>query len=93
MCARATQATQNGDPVAVMKKQLEENQKQLATQQEDATATKNRLRELTKVTHTHTYTNNAQECVTATKNRLGELTGVKHTFSHIENISENTTYN
>eukprot|EP00063_Salmo_salar_P092638 XP_014067473.1 PREDICTED: ribosome-binding protein 1-like isoform X3 [Salmo salar] len=67
-------ATQKGDPVAVMKKQLEENQKQLATQQEDATATKNRLRELTKVTHTHTYTNNAQECVTATKNRLRELT-------------------
>ncbi|KAM9558680.1 ribosome-binding protein 1-like isoform 13-T20 [Salvelinus alpinus] len=41
-------ATQKGDPVAVMKKQLEENQKQLATQQEDATAAKNRLRELTK---------------------------------------------
>lgn len=69
-----------------MKKQLEENQKQLATQQEDATATKNRLRELTKVTHTHTYTNNAQECVTATKNRLGELTGV-NTHSHTLRIS------
>ncbi|XP_055788680.1 ribosome-binding protein 1-like isoform X5 [Salvelinus fontinalis] len=41
-------ATQKGDPVAVMKKQLEENQKQLATQQEDANAAKNRLRELTK---------------------------------------------
>ncbi|CDQ95401.1 unnamed protein product [Oncorhynchus mykiss] len=41
-------ATQKGDPVAVMKKQLEENQKQLATQQEDASAAKNRLRELSR---------------------------------------------
>ncbi|XP_029541388.2 ribosome-binding protein 1-like isoform X2 [Oncorhynchus nerka] len=41
-------ATQKGDPVAVMKKQLEENQKQLATQQEDASAAKNKLRELSR---------------------------------------------
>ncbi|KAL0964825.1 hypothetical protein UPYG_G00329510 [Umbra pygmaea] len=41
-------ATQKGDPVAVMKKQFEENQKQLAAHKEDATAAKNRLRELTK---------------------------------------------
>ncbi|KAJ8013523.1 hypothetical protein DPEC_G00030660 [Dallia pectoralis] len=41
-------ATQKGDPVAVMKKHLEENQKQLAVQQEDSAAAKNKLRELTK---------------------------------------------
>uniref|UniRef100_A0A3Q0RDF9 Ribosome binding protein 1a n=1 Tax=Amphilophus citrinellus TaxID=61819 RepID=A0A3Q0RDF9_AMPCI len=41
-------ATQKGDPVAMLKKQLEEREKQLATEQEDASAVKNRLRELTK---------------------------------------------
>lgn len=33
----------------MLKKQLEEREKQLATEQEDASAVKNRLRELTKV--------------------------------------------
>ncbi|XP_038592810.1 ribosome-binding protein 1a isoform X3 [Micropterus salmoides] len=41
-------ATQKGDPVAILKKQLEEREKQLAAEQEDASAAKNRLRELTK---------------------------------------------
>ncbi|KAE8280467.1 Ribosome-binding protein 1 Ribosome receptor protein [Larimichthys crocea] len=41
-------ATQKGDPVAILKKQLEEREKQLAAEQEDASAVKNRLRELTK---------------------------------------------
>uniref|UniRef100_A0A672JKZ3 Ribosome binding protein 1 n=1 Tax=Salarias fasciatus TaxID=181472 RepID=A0A672JKZ3_SALFA len=41
-------ATQKGDPVTTLKKQLEEREKQLATEQEDASAVKNRLRELTK---------------------------------------------
>ncbi|XP_074502620.1 ribosome-binding protein 1a isoform X4 [Sebastes fasciatus] len=41
-------ATQKGDPIAMLKKQLEEREKQLAAEQEDATAAKNRLRELTK---------------------------------------------
>ncbi|XP_031434715.1 ribosome-binding protein 1a isoform X1 [Clupea harengus] len=41
-------ATQKGDPVAVLKKQLEEREKQLAAEQQDATAAKNRLREMTK---------------------------------------------
>uniref|UniRef100_A0A3B4BBI0 Ribosome receptor lysine/proline rich domain-containing protein n=1 Tax=Periophthalmus magnuspinnatus TaxID=409849 RepID=A0A3B4BBI0_9GOBI len=41
-------ATQKGDPVAMLKKQLEEREKQLATEQEDSSAAKNRLRELTK---------------------------------------------
>lgn len=41
-------ATQKGDPVAMLKKQLEEREKQLAAEQEDASAVKNRLRELTK---------------------------------------------
>lgn len=45
------QATQKGDPVAMLKKQLEEREKQLAAEQEDASAAKNRLRELTKVSH------------------------------------------
>lgn len=43
------QATQKGDPVAVLKKQLDEREKQLAIEQEDASAAKNRLREMTKV--------------------------------------------
>jgi len=41
-------ATQKGDPVAMLKKQLDEREKQLAAEQEDASAAKNRLRELTK---------------------------------------------
>ncbi|NWQ92338.1 RRBP1 protein, partial [Burhinus bistriatus] len=41
-------ATQKGDPVAVLKRQLEEKEKQLATEQEDATAARNKLRELSK---------------------------------------------
>ncbi|KFW04723.1 Ribosome-binding protein 1, partial [Eurypyga helias] len=41
-------ATQKGDPVAVLKRQLEEKEKQLAAEQEDAAAAKNKLRELSK---------------------------------------------
>ncbi|KAJ6655431.1 hypothetical protein lerEdw1_005131 [Lerista edwardsae] len=41
-------ATQKGDPVAVLKRQLEEREKQLATEQENATAAKAKLREFTK---------------------------------------------
>uniref|UniRef100_H3DGU3 Ribosome binding protein 1a n=1 Tax=Tetraodon nigroviridis TaxID=99883 RepID=H3DGU3_TETNG len=41
-------ATQKGDPVATLKKQLDEREKQLATEQEDASVAKNRLREMTK---------------------------------------------
>ncbi|XP_063047660.1 ribosome-binding protein 1a [Engraulis encrasicolus] len=37
-----------GDPVAVLKKQLEEKERQLATEQQDAAAAKNRVRDLTK---------------------------------------------
>lgn len=43
------QATQKGDPVAILKKQLEEKEKQLAEQQEEASTARNRIRELTKV--------------------------------------------
>lgn len=43
------QATQKGDPVTTLKKQLEEKEKQLTAEQEDASAAKNRVRELTKV--------------------------------------------
>lgn len=43
------QATQKGDPVAVLKRQLEEKEKQLTAEQEDAAAAKNKLRELSKV--------------------------------------------
>lgn len=46
------QANQKGDPVAMLKKQLEERERQLAAEQEDVSAAKNRLRELTKVSHT-----------------------------------------
>lgn len=46
------QATQKGDPVAMLKKQVEERERQLAAEQEDSSAAKNRLRELTKVSHT-----------------------------------------
>ncbi|XP_068865556.1 ribosome-binding protein 1 isoform X4 [Aphelocoma coerulescens] len=41
-------ATQKGDPVAVLKRQLEEKEKQLSAEQEDAAAAKNKLRELSK---------------------------------------------
>ncbi|NXI94559.1 RRBP1 protein, partial [Psophia crepitans] len=41
-------ATQKGDPVAVLKRQLEEKEKQLATEQEDVAAARNKLRELNK---------------------------------------------
>lgn len=43
------QATQKGDPVAILKRQLEEKEKLLATEQEDAAAAKSKLRELNKV--------------------------------------------
>lgn len=43
------QATQKGDPVAVLKRQLEEKERQLSAEQEDAAAAKNKLRELSKV--------------------------------------------
>lgn len=51
----SSQATQKGDPVAVLKKQLEEREKQLAAEQQDATAAKNRLREMTKVGEKNIY--------------------------------------
>ncbi|XP_054655295.1 ribosome-binding protein 1a isoform X1 [Dunckerocampus dactyliophorus] len=41
-------ATQKGDPVAMLKKQLEEKEKQLTAEQEDSSAAKNRVRDLTK---------------------------------------------
>ncbi|NXF35913.1 RRBP1 protein, partial [Nyctibius bracteatus] len=41
-------AMQKGDPVAVLKRQLEEKEKQLTTEQEDAAAARNKLRELSK---------------------------------------------
>ncbi|XP_074845416.1 ribosome-binding protein 1 isoform X2 [Carettochelys insculpta] len=41
-------ATQKGDPVTALKRQLEEREKQLAAEQEDAAAAKNKQRELTK---------------------------------------------
>ncbi|XP_051469624.1 ribosome-binding protein 1 isoform X1 [Apus apus] len=41
-------ATQKGDPVAVLKRQLEEKEKQLAAEQEDVAAARNKLRELSK---------------------------------------------
>uniref|UniRef100_G3NLP1 Ribosome binding protein 1a n=1 Tax=Gasterosteus aculeatus aculeatus TaxID=481459 RepID=G3NLP1_GASAC len=41
-------ATQKGDPVAMLKKQLEEREKQLAAEQEESSAAKNRQRELAK---------------------------------------------
>ncbi|KAK9541743.1 hypothetical protein VZT92_001764 [Zoarces viviparus] len=41
-------ASQKGDPVAMLKKQLEEKEKQLMAEQEDASVAKNRMRELTK---------------------------------------------
>ncbi|KAK2109553.1 hypothetical protein P7K49_009299 [Saguinus oedipus] len=42
-------ATQKGDPVAILKRQLEEKEKLLATEQEDAAVAKSKLRELNKV--------------------------------------------
>nr|XP_014342100.1 PREDICTED: ribosome-binding protein 1 isoform X4 [Latimeria chalumnae] len=41
-------ATQKGDPVTALKRQLEEKEKQLTAEQEDAAAAKNKLRELSK---------------------------------------------
>lgn len=41
-------ASQKGDPVAAVKKQLEEKEKLLAAEQENATTAKNRVKELTK---------------------------------------------
>ncbi|XP_066034133.1 ribosome-binding protein 1 isoform X2 [Chamaea fasciata] len=41
-------ATQKGDPIAVLKRQLEEKEKQLSAEQEDAAAARNKLRELSK---------------------------------------------
>ncbi|NWU80419.1 RRBP1 protein, partial [Onychorhynchus coronatus] len=41
-------ASQKGDPVAVLKRQLEEKEKQLSAEQEDAAAARNKLRELSK---------------------------------------------
>uniref|UniRef100_A0A670IG33 Ribosome binding protein 1 n=1 Tax=Podarcis muralis TaxID=64176 RepID=A0A670IG33_PODMU len=41
-------ATQKGDPVAVLKRQLEDREKQLATEQENVTVAKAKLRELSK---------------------------------------------
>ncbi|KAL9863651.1 ribosome-binding protein 1 isoform 6-T6 [Geothlypis trichas] len=41
-------ATQKGDPVAVLKRQLEEKEKQLSAEQEDAAAARSKLRELSK---------------------------------------------
>ena len=43
------QASQRGDPLSTLKKQLEEKEKLLTAQQEDAAAAKSRLRELSKV--------------------------------------------
>uniref|UniRef100_V9KA28 Ribosome-binding protein 1 n=1 Tax=Callorhinchus milii TaxID=7868 RepID=V9KA28_CALMI len=41
-------ATQKGDPVAALKRQLEEKEKQFVAEQEDSSAAKNKLRELNK---------------------------------------------
>lgn len=41
--------------MATLKKQLDEREKQVATEQEDASAAKNRLREMTKVGCSHTF--------------------------------------
>lgn len=43
------QASQKGDPLAPLKKQLEEKEKQLTAEQGNVAAAKNRVRELTKV--------------------------------------------
>lgn len=43
------QATQKGDPLSALKKQLDDKEKQLSAEQENATAAKTRVRELTKV--------------------------------------------
>lgn len=44
------QASQKGDPLAALKKQLEEKEKQLTAEQGNVAAAKTRVRELTKVT-------------------------------------------
>ena len=49
------QASQKGDPVAMLKKQLDEKEKQLAAEQDDAVAAKSRLREMTKVELCYSY--------------------------------------
>lgn len=55
------QASQKGDPLAPLKKQLEEKEKQLTAEQGNVAAAKNRLRELTKVIHCqHGKTNEVQ---------------------------------
>ncbi|KAJ8248617.1 hypothetical protein GJAV_G00243920 [Gymnothorax javanicus] len=41
-------ATQKGDPLTALRKQLEEKERQLSSEQDDAAAAKNRLRELSK---------------------------------------------
>lgn len=46
----------------MLKKQLEEREKQLAAEQEDASAVKNRLRELAKVSH-RCPTETGQHCI------------------------------
>lgn len=43
------QACQKGDALSTLRKQLEEKEKQLSAEQEDAATAKNRLRELNKV--------------------------------------------
>lgn len=43
------QASQKGAPLAALKKQLEEKEKLLSAEQENSTAAKTRIRELTKV--------------------------------------------
>lgn len=50
------QASQRGDPLAALKKQLEEKDKLLSAEQENVTASKTRVRELTKVSiHIYLY--------------------------------------
>lgn len=56
------QASQKGDPLAALKKQLEEKEKQLTAEQGNVAAAKTRVRELTKVTpvNMHSWTNEVQ---------------------------------
>lgn len=49
------QASQKGDPLAALKKQLEEKEKHLTAEQGNVAAAKNRVRELTKVTHANIF--------------------------------------
>lgn len=57
------QASQKGDPLAALKKQLEEKDKLLSAEQENATASKTRIRELAKVS-VLSYTNTPQLTLT-----------------------------